>query len=145
MAYEGWLLKIGTWTLPFRYIQDETYKVSSNKDTLADWTDYDGNRHVVYSPGAQTEISFSTRDQFRLSDEDVAIISEALSSAKQAGFGANVDAYSVKFYDPGTDTYVTTKKFTLEPVDYVIERVTADHVYYSPTTFTFKEVSQIEL
>ena len=49
MGYEGWLIKIGTWQVPHRYIKPETYKVTPGKTKLYEWTDYDGGRHVVYN------------------------------------------------------------------------------------------------
>lgn len=31
MGYEGWLIKIGTWQVPHKYIKPETYRVTPGK------------------------------------------------------------------------------------------------------------------
>lgn len=142
--FNGSLIKIGTWNIPFKYIQPETFKVSSNKKKVVEWEDYDGNRHVVYSSASYTELTFQTHENAKIDDNDVALFIEALNNAKLSGFGQNVDAYVLTYYDPRFNNYFT-KNFTLDDLDFEIERVTRQGVVYTPLTFKFKEVASIEL
>lgn len=46
MAYEGWLLKIGNYTVPQdKYIAKETYSAYANMQDVDPWTDADGFLH----------------------------------------------------------------------------------------------------
>ena len=149
MAYEGWLIKIGTWQVPHKYIKPETYKVTPGKTKLYEWTDYDGGRHVVYNLQSQTKISFDTRESKRLSNVDVAMFHEALEAARCSNVapGLNADVYRIQYYNPMTDAY-EDKTFTMDDIDFVIERVTMEEpklVIYNPITFSFTEAKDLDL
>lgn len=145
MAYAGWLVKIGNWEVPFDYMKYESYNVTPAREVIDEFKDYDGNRHVVYAYTQQVTISFDTPEEVMLDDEDIAIIHAALDAARQTGYGNNVNAYSVKFYDPRSGGYVTTKDFTLSDIKYTICGADESHVYYKPITLEFVEVTPIEL
>lgn len=147
--YKGYILRIGQLKLDEAedggYISPGSYKVSANKEKIDDWTDYDDVRHVIYSIGKRTEISFETPDKPNLlTEEEIAKILEALETAKHTGAGLNKDSYMLDYYDPNTGEYVSDKDFTLEDVNYTIYGTCEDHVFYNPVKFTFKEVSSVD-
>lgn len=147
--YKGYILRIGQLRLDEAedggYISPGSYKVSANKEKIDDWTDYDDVRHVIYSIGKRTEISFETPDKPNLlTEEEIAKILEALETAKHTGAGLNKDSYMLDYYDPNTGEYVSDKDFTLEDVTYTIYGTCEDHVFYNPVKFTFKEVSSVD-
>ena len=147
--YKGYILRIGQLKLDEAedggYISPGSYKVSANKEKIDDWTDYNDVRHVIYSIGKRTEISFETPDKPNLlTEEEIAEILEALETAKHTGAGLNKDSYMLDYYDPNTGEYVSDKDFTLEDVTYTIYGTCEDHVFYNPVKFTFKEVSSVD-
>ena len=151
--YKGYLLKIGGLTLPYadparpdkELIDPETYKVGVNKEKIVEWTDYNNDRHAVYSTGAQAQISFQTHDApFLLTEEDIEIIQEALENAKYHVTGLNADAYRLEFFNPSTAEYEIAKDFTLDDLTYTINGCSENHVYYNPIRFVFTEVSVID-
>lgn len=149
MSYEGWLIKIGKWQMPLRWIKPESYKVTPAKTKLYEWTDYDGGRHVVYNLQSQTKITFETRETIRLNDDDIATIYEALEAARSSHVsdGLNADTYSISYYNPATGDY-ETRTFTMDDVEFTIERVTRErplHVIYNPVQFTFTEAKDLDL
>ena len=144
MAYDGWLLKIGDWILPNKYIAPETYKVGVNKEKLYDKPDYNNIRHVVYTQNRTATVEFSTARNFRLSDEDVGQIQEALEAARVTAGDLNKNVYRLKFYDPSTDEYVLDKYFTLDPLKYTVYSVGQHRVFYNPIQFSFEEATQID-
>ncbi len=144
MAYDGWLLKIGDWIVPNTYIQPETYKVGNNKEKIYDKPDYDNVRHTVYTQNKSATIEFDTAKNFNLSDIDVGKIQEALEDARVTTGDLNKNAYKLKFYDPSTDSYVTDRYFTLEPLIYTVSKVGPHRVFYYPISFEFTEVAIID-
>ena len=142
--YKGYLLKIGSWEMPVEYINPETYKVGVNKEKIAEWTDYNNDRHAVFSTGTQAQVSFQTHDApYLLNEEDIAIIQEALENARYHVAGLNADAYRLEFFNPSTAEYEIAKDFTLEDLTYNINGCSEEHVFYNPIQFTFSEVSVI--
>lgn len=45
MAYSGWLLKIGNYTVPMSFMKPETYSPYVNMQDLDDYTDANGYLH----------------------------------------------------------------------------------------------------
>lgn len=145
MAYEGYLISIGSWPVPWDYIQADSYDVSSNKEKLTDWTDYNNRRHVVYSKGTQVVVSFKTREDIMMDNDILDEFRNALERAKTTNKnGYNVDSYDIHYFDPATgNTRQVT--CTLEDLRFPVNGSDETNVYYSPVTFTFQEVALVEL
>lgn len=45
MAYQGYLIKVGNYSIPYRYIQAESYKVTFNSQDLDSYRDANGVLH----------------------------------------------------------------------------------------------------
>lgn len=146
MAYKGYVLKIGAWTVPNDYINPASYSVGVNEEEIDGWTGYDDTRHAVYSLHKQAVISFETPDKpFLLTDVEVGEIQAALAAAKHTGgTGLNPAAYMLTFYDPKTNDYIGDKDFTLGEVTYPIEGIDEECVKYRPIKFTFTEVNSVD-
>lgn len=143
--YAGWLIKIGDWVVPWEFMKFESYKVSPTREVVDEFKDYDGNRHVSYAYTQQVTVSFDTPEEAMLDDEDVEQIQKALAAARQTGYGNNINAYNIRYFDPKTNEYVTTKDFTLADIEYTVCGACEDNVFYKPITFKFEEVTPIEL
>lgn len=141
MAYAGYLLKIGSWAVPFKYIDPISYKTGNNREKVVDWTDYLNERHVVYTQNSQAAVSFETSKNFRLSNEDLALFTEALTAAKIDGTAYGLpDTYKVEYYDPGDDAYHSIVA-ALEDLEYTIWGCNNETVFYNPIKFSFSEVT----
>lgn len=140
MAYQGYLLKIGDWAVPNTYIQPETYQVGVNKERLLKWTNYDNVDDAIYAVNRVASVNFETAKNFNLSDIDVGAIQDALADARVSTSRGTRDAYRLQFYDPNTDSYITDKLFTLEPLKYTVFKVGKSRVFYNPIAFEFSEV-----
>lgn len=145
MAYAGYLLKIGTWSVPYKYIDPASYKTGNNREKVVDWVDYQNSRHVVYTKDTQAAVSFETSKNFRISNEDLSLFTEALTAAKIDSSASGLpDVYSVTYYDPGDDEYHAITA-TLEDLEYTIWGANDNTVFYNPITFSFKEVAQVDV
>ena len=140
MAYEGYLIKIGNWQVPWNYIQGDTYDVSPNKTKVKEFTDYNNDRHVVYSKKLSTVIQFETPKNFRLTEEDIAQIREALAAAKDI----NSETYTIHYYNPRTGKH-EMNTCTLDDLTYTIYSANEKNLFYAPMKFVFREVSLIDL
>lgn len=140
MAYEGYLIKIGNWQVPWNYIQGDTYDVSPNKIKVKEFTDYNGERHVVYSKNLSTVIQFETPKNFKLTNDDIAAIREALAAAKDV----DADTYVIHYYNPRTGVS-EMKSCSLDDLTYTVYSANEKNIFYAPMKFTFREVATIDL
>ena len=98
MAYEGYILKLEIGLSQKRDIEPSTYIVGNDRAKLAEWVDYAGERHVVYSNREQPQVIFETAKNFRLTDREIGIIYEALKASQISG--SEVPVYTIKYFDP---------------------------------------------
>lgn len=146
MAYEGWIISIGKWKIPNKYIQPETYKIGLDKDLLKEWTDYRNKRHVVYAAGVsagQTTIQFETPEKFKMTNKEMGEFHKYLEAAKHNVAGVNNEVYAITYYNPQTNSY-EVKDFTLESMQYTVWGINEREVIYSPVKFSFLEVEAID-
>ena len=60
MAYQGYLLKIGDWEFPLKYIRAETYVALRSGQDLDSYRDADGNLHRTALDNFLYKIEFET-------------------------------------------------------------------------------------
>ena len=60
MAYKGYLLKIGDWEFPLKYIRAETYVALRSGQDLDSYRDADGNLHRTALDNFLYKIEFET-------------------------------------------------------------------------------------
>lgn len=140
MAYEGYLIKIGNWQVPWNYIQGDTYDVSPNRTKVKEFTDYNGDRHVVYSKNLYTVVQFETPKNFKLTNDDIAAIREALELARDV----ETYTYLVHYYNPRTGA-VEMMNCTLDDLTYTVYSANERNIFYAPMRFTFREVAIVDL
>ena len=61
MAYSGWLLKIGNYTVPMSFMKPETYSPYVNMQDLDDYTDANGYLHRNAVELKALKVEFETR------------------------------------------------------------------------------------
>lgn len=134
MAYNGYLIKVGTYTIPFKYIALESYKVTPNlRQDLDPFRDNNGvlTRNVVSNMPSKIEIKtpyLYARDMRDLIDSITAQFTNA--AEKKA---------SVTFYCPDTDSYKTEDMYCPD-FDFEYYRVEPSNFnlsLYKPFTLKF--------
>lgn len=102
MAYSGFLLKIGNWEFPKKYIQADTYNVTLNMQDKEPWTDEDGYIHRNPVELKAIKVEFNTRNA--LTNTDMAFLMQQIKKnyVSEKGRTCYITAYV-----PETDDYVT--------------------------------------
>ena len=134
MAYSGYLIKVGTYEIPFEYIALESYKVTPNlRQDLDPFRDNNGvlTRNVVSNMPSKIEIKtpyLYARDMRDLMDN---ISAQYTNAAEKKA--------SVTFYCPDTDTYKTEDMYCpdFDFEFYRVEPSNFDRSLYKPFTLKF--------
>ena len=106
MAYDNYLLKIGDYVVPMKYIKAETYSPYVNMQDVAPWTDADGfvHRNAIQLKALKIEFETPAMMTNKTLNEFLKNISDNYISAKERTF--NVTAYI-----PEYDGYITQKAY----------------------------------
>ena len=117
MAYKGYLLKIGSYVVPSKFIKAESYSPYVNMQDVDPWTDADGlvHRNAVELKALKVEFdtpSLMTRTQ----------LNELLNGIRANYISAKERTVNVTAYIPEYDDYVTQKAYLADftPVIYGI-------------------------
>ena len=106
MAYEGYLVKIGNYTLPHKYIAAESYVVTNYGQDLDSYQDTDGILHRQAIQNQAPKFEIETRNM--LDDEQL----WDLLSNIQANYKDAVEKKaSVRLYIPELHKYITNDMY----------------------------------
>lgn len=115
MAYEGYLIKIGDYNFPLKYIRAESYSATNFGQDMDSYRDGDGvltrNALSLQAP----KVEFETRNM--LTNEE---LTEILSNIQRNYTNAVEKKASVEVYIPELDKYVTNDMYMadFEPTMY---------------------------
>lgn len=129
MAYEGWLLKIGSYTVPHKYLRADSYSPYLNMQDIGDYTDANGYLHREAVDLKVAKIEFETPaglTNITLTDFLSNIKANyTISKARQFNFTA---------YIPEYDSYVTQTGYL---ADFQPNMYWAydNHIMYDPIRF----------
>ena len=127
MAFEGYLIKVGSTKIPMKFISAKSYKTIPNRQQDMDsYRDADGILRRNILPHKVTTIEFST-PYIRLADK-IALQAIIPSRTKQ----------TITYWNDETNTY-TTEDFYIPDVEYSIYRVDGNDILYMPITYKFIE------
>lgn len=131
MAYKGYLLKIGDYKFPLKYIKADTYKAYINMQDLNPWTDAKGflHRNAVDLKAAKAE--FETR----------AMLTNEIFSGIMANIYENFTVPKAKqcditMYIPEIDDYITQTGYMAD-ITPQIYYAGKDIIKYDPISFAF--------
>lgn len=132
MAYQGYLIKVGSTVFPMKYIRAETYKCTPNQriDQDSD-SDATGVLHRNVLPHTRTKIEFETPQMLR--GADVLAISTLLGLAGNAKRDV-----TITYWDHETQDYKTGKCYVPD-ISYQLMRNTGDDLVYMPIRYAFIE------
>lgn len=133
MAFEGWLLKIGTYTFPMEHIAEETYKVvPQQRQELDAYRDNLGVLHREVAENRPSVVEFSTRDG--LTNADVREIFRQIYANYENEAERKVKAV---YYIPETDSYSEPEEMYIPNPGFPIDYITGNTVVYNSIPFSF--------
>jgi len=136
MAFNGYLLKVGSWTFPLNCIEVDTYDCTPNQRTDLDSTvTATGELWRNVLPHTRTKVEFKTPP---LSMAEQKTIMTNLRAAWVADGSELRRECNVQYYDPETDTYKTGHCYTPD-IQWQIKDVTASDIQYNRTRIAFIE------
>lgn len=103
MAYNGWLLKIGNYTIPAdKFIKAKTYKAYANMQDVDPWTDANGFLHREAVELKALKVEFETPAMLTNTE-----FSELIGNIRANYINATARTCMVTAYIPEYDDYVT--------------------------------------
>lgn len=106
MAYNGYLLKIGNYTVPLKYIKADSYSAYVNMQDIDPWTDADGYVHRNAISLKALKIEFETVPQ--MNDKT---FEQFMSNIRSQYISSDERTFNVTAYIPETNQYVTQKAY----------------------------------
>lgn len=131
MAYEGYLLKIGNFTIPTSIIKADSYYAYVNMQDYEPWTDAKGYLHRDVVDLKALKVEFETKAM--LTNTEFATL---MSSIKAQFTKATARECNITAYIPELDDYVTQKGYM---ADFKPQMYFADQnkIQYDPVRFAF--------
>lgn len=110
MAYSGWLLKIGDYTIPAnKFIKASSYQVYVNMQDVDPWTDANGYLHREAVELKALKVEFETPAMLTNSE-----FSELMSNIRANYINATDKTCLVTAYIPEYDDYVTQTSYLVD-------------------------------
>lgn len=131
MAYSGFLLKIGSYTVPFKFLKADSYSVGVKMQDIDAWTDADGYLHREAVELKVAKVEFET--PALLTNEE---FNELMVKIRSNYVNAQGREFNITAYIPETDTYVTQRAYMADitPTLYFADNTT---IKYNPIRFAF--------
>lgn len=131
MAYAGYLLKIGDFTIPTSIIKADSYYAYVNMQDYEPWTDAKGYLHRDVVDLKALKVEFETKAM--LTNTEFASL---MSSIKAQFTKATARECNITAYIPELDDYVTQKGYM---ADFKPQMYFADQnkIQYDPVRFAF--------
>lgn len=131
MAYSGFLLKIGDYTFPHKYIRADSYSAYDNTQHIDPWADSDGYEHLNAVLLKAIKVEFETPAM--LTNTQLAEIMQNIS----ANYIKEKDrTVMVTAYIPFIDDYVTQVAYLADPTP-SIYGIFKNVIKYNPIRFAF--------
>lgn len=93
MAYNGYLLKIGDYKVPMKFMKPSTYKTYDNMQDLSPWTDGYGYLHRDAVELKALKVEFETVDMLTNTQFEELMSNLRANFIKPAERGCNITAY----------------------------------------------------
>lgn len=131
MAYQGYLLKVGNYTIPHKMIRAETYQVTKSTLDLDSYRDANGllHRQALDHSVAKVEFEVPTRK----TDKE---ITPFLQNIQRNYTNAKEKKAMVTLYIPETDSYITQEMYVPD-ITFTIFTATETEVTYNAVRVAF--------
>lgn len=128
----GYLIKVGTYTIPFKYIKADTYSCVWSVVDFDSYRDANGELHRdAVSDRRTMKVEFETPD---MSDEEMQTL---LSSIKAQFISATAKSCNVTAWMPEEGAYKSDKCYLTSDVNFSIRYADARGIKYNPVRFAF--------
>lgn len=131
MAYNGFLLKIGEYKVPGKYLGAKNYSAYQNTQTIDPYTDANGKLHMSFLPLAPLKVEFTTPNMITNTE-----LAEFMNAIKEQAVDNGVKRkFYVTAYIPELDDYVTELAYMpdFKPGIYMID---GDTIKYNAISFS---------
>lgn len=133
MAYEGYLFQYGSYTIPNKFIQLDSYEITPHvRLDLDSYRDGDG---VLQRSTLQHNV---TKVEFKTPAMDEDDMEELMSNIRNNYESVSEKCASCTYYDPETNEY-KSGKFYIPDVKYQIYSVSSGKIIYRPVRIAFIE------
>ena len=132
MAYAGYLVKVGTYTIPLSFIKAESYKVTHLIQDLDSYRDADGVLHRNALSHVPDKCEFECVPMLTNTE-----ISTVVNSIRGQFTNAAERKASVTIYIPETDSYVTNEDMYMPDPEYSIYYADSNKIQYNSVRFAF--------
>lgn len=131
MAYQGYLIKVGNYTIPHKYIKANSYNATLIVQDLDSYRDANGVLHREALRHRANKIEFETPAM--LTNKQM---SEFLSNIRN-NYTVPLERKSkVTLYVPELDDYITQEMYMPDP-QFSIYGIFKETIYYNPTRIAF--------
>lgn len=132
MAYAGYLVKVGTYTIPLSFIKAESYKVTHLIQDLDSYRDADGVLHRNALSHVPDKCEFECVPMLTNTE-----ISTVVNAIRGQFTNAAERKASVTIYIPETDSYVTNEAMYMPDPEYSIYYADSSIIQYNSVRFAF--------
>ena len=132
MAYAGYLVKVGTYTIPLSFIKAESYKVTHLIQDLDSYRDADGILHRNALSHVPDKCEFECVPMLTNTE-----ISTVVNAIRGQFTNAAERKASVTIYIPETDSYVTNEDMYMPDPEYSIYYADSSIIQYNSVRFAF--------
>ncbi|MFQ6880543.1 MAG: DUF6711 family protein [Oscillospiraceae bacterium] len=131
MAYEGYLVQIGNYKIPMKFIQAENYTVTLNSQDLDSYQDANGNLQRTALNNFVPKVEFQTRPMLTRDQ-----MNELFSNIRANYTNAVERRSTAKIYIPELDSYVTQSVYLSDP-EFSIWGIINGKIYYNSLRIAF--------
>lgn len=130
MAFQGYLIKVGSYTIPLSYMKLESYSSKPDqRQDLDSYRDANGYLHRTVLPHTATKIEFET-PYMRMTD-----FQKLLQGIRSNYTNSLERRCSITYYDDETDSYKTGTFYLPGTMEYKMYNAEI----YAPSRFAFIE------
>lgn len=130
MAYMGYLVKVGDYEIPFKYIKSDTYKASMNVQDLDSYRDADGVLHRTTLSHVPCKVEFETVNMFNTD------FAEMMGNMQRNYINGAERKVEVSAYVPEIDGYVTQDMY-MPDVTPIIKNQFGKNLLFGSTRIAF--------
>lgn len=133
MSYSGFLIKIGDYTIPHKYIKADSYQAYVNMQDLEPWTDSNGYVHREKTVELKAlKVEFETKPLLTNKEFDEGLIANIRKQfVKEVGKECYITAYI-----PELSSYVTQYGYMADFTPQLY-RVSGNTIWYDSTRLAF--------
>lgn len=130
MAYQGYLIKVGDYKIPYEYMNGETYLANRNVQDVDSYRDSNGKLHRETLTHVPCSIEFETPPLHR---EDLATLLKSI----QANYSHSMERKAeVTAFIPEKDDYVMQDMYMPDP-KITIANIENGDLWYKPVKLEF--------